>query len=119
MTSHARNTRELSWHLPPPLSRHWRGLFLGLVLVLFGVAVAVWSGGEASERKAILRMSPAERKALYDETLKSTESLCERADADPALLDRCWRSAEFLLAFPECDASCQELAHRHRHGPTR
>lgn len=62
---------------------------------------------------------PEERKALYDQTLQSTESLCAQARTNGALLDRCADSAAFLRAFPECDDACQSRLSVHRRGPKR
>jgi FAD/FMN-containing dehydrogenase len=123
MTPHAHAAHE-----PPPLDRrarsfvgrHWRILAVALA-ALSAIAVMLWPGGEAAERRALLRMAPAERRALYDEMLRSTESLCARSEAatSAALRDRCVQSTRFLRAFPECDDACQRLARAHEPGPTR
>ncbi len=116
MASHVRGSHELA---VGPVTRRRKALGLALGLALFVAAVAIWASREASERHALRRMPPAERRALYEQTLKSTESLCDQAEVDHALLERCRRSAQFLLAFPECDERCQTLVERHRNGPTR
>jgi hypothetical protein len=98
---------------------HWKGLLVALVVALLGAIVASRLLGEAAETRALLRMRPEERKVLYEQTLRSTESLCAQAGTDEALRDRCIDSSQFLLAFPECDDACRNLAQAHRHGPTR
>jgi len=101
------------------LHQHWKGLLVALVVALFGVFIALRWSRDAAETRALLRMPDAERKVLYERTLRSTESLCAQAGTDPALVDRCESSAQFLLAFPECDDACRELARAHWRGPTR
>lgn len=93
---------------------------LALVAVLLGLFVfAVVYGKRQLERDALRRMDPTERRALYESTLRSTEALCSRASAEPALSERCLSEAEFLARFPECDAQCMELVRKHRREATR
>jgi hypothetical protein len=99
--------------------RHWRGLLVAFLAMALGVALVLRPGGEAAERRALERMAPLERQALYQETLRSTESICAQAGTDEALVDRCMDNARFLLAFPECDDACRAIATTHQRLPTR
>lgn len=99
--------------------RRWRGVLLVLALMILGTLVVLRWGGPAAEKRALERMPPAERAALYEKTLRGAESLCAQAGADDALRDRCADSASFLLLFPECDDACRALARTHRREPTR
>jgi hypothetical protein len=89
------------------------------VIVAVGVAILLWSGGLTGERRAIVRMDPVERRALYDETHRNAVALCSQARSEDALRDRCVESASFLLEFPECDEACHAFARAHERGPTR
>ena len=100
-------------------ARRWRGALVVLALMVLGAVVALQWGGAAAERRALERMPPVERAALYEKTLRGAESLCAQAGTDDALRDRCADSASFLLLFPECDNACRALARAHRRGPTR
>ena len=90
-------------------------------LALGGAFVVIQPTGDVAERRAILRMPAAERRALYEQELNSAQSLCAQSDTttNDALRDRCEDSARFLLAFPECDEACRALARAHSRGPTR
>jgi hypothetical protein len=90
-------------------------------LALCGAFVVVGPTGDVAERRVIQRMPAAERRALYEQELRSARSLCEQsvATTNAALRDRCEYSSRFLLAFPECDDACRELAREHSRGPTR
>jgi hypothetical protein len=94
-------------------------LLVALVLALFVLGVILWPGGRLGERRALERMAPSERGALYEETKRNVDAICERAKTELALSDRCNYAAEFLLAFPECDDQCRAFAHARRHTPTR
>ena len=100
-----------------PLFMHHARVALAAVGVALLFALAFRSGGPA-ERRTLLGMSPEARRALYEETRRSTELLCSSA-AGSGLLDRCVDSAAFLLAFPECDEQCRAFARAHRRAPTR
>lgn len=124
MATHTRDTLELQMPTAPtdgrgPLGRHWKGLLGGLVGLLAVFALMLWPGGRAAERGALLRMPPEERRALYEETRRNAVSLCEQAQKEPALVDRCEDAAAFLEAFPECDDACHAFGRAHRPGPTR
>ncbi len=99
--------------------RHWKGLLAAVVVGVVIVVVKLWPGGLAAERRALVKMRPEERRALYQETFRNAGALCAQAQREPALLDRCQGSVAFLLAFPECDAECRAFADAHRRGPTR
>jgi hypothetical protein len=100
-------------------SRHWKAAIVGLLVAALAFAIAIWAGETARERRALLRMDSSDRRALYEDTLRSTETVCARAVADHALQARCESSARFLLAFPECDEGCHAVARGHLAGPTR
>lgn len=90
-----------------------------VALVVALLAVGILFHVIRAERDALIRMPETNRRVLYEQTLRSTQSLCERARTDEALLDRCEDSARFLLSFPECDETCRTFAAAHRRGPAR
>ena len=100
-------------------TEHWKGLLVALVLAFAVALAATRLIGDGAETRAVERMPDAQRRALYEQSLRSTQSLCAQAETDGALVDRCAGSAQFLLAFPECDDACKAFASAHRRGPTR
>jgi hypothetical protein len=103
----------------PFAARHWKGALLVLSIALVGAVVLLRPDGLAGERRALLRMRPEERLALYAETRRNAEALCTQAQTEAALLDLCFEAASFLAVFPECDEACQAFVRAHRRGPTR
>jgi hypothetical protein len=126
MATHAPSLME---DAPPPLRRgrlrrllvRYRARLLVGFAVAGALAVAVVRQRQAGqeERQAIATMPDAERRALYEQVLRSAELLCARARTNDALLDRCTDSATFLLTFPECDDGCRQLSRIHHRGATR
>jgi hypothetical protein len=53
--------------------RHWRPLLVVVVAALAIVVALLQPEGEAAERRALQSMPQAERQALYDEMLRSTQ----------------------------------------------
>ncbi len=78
----------------------WGGLFLLLLL-----AVVIYD--LTAERRAIEKMEPQARAALYQETWKSFRTLCQE-QASLALASRCREQAQFIQSFPECDEACRQ-----------
>jgi hypothetical protein len=79
----------------------------GLALLLL-VAVLVYA--LLGEQRALEKMDPQARAALYEETWRGFRTLCQQ-QASPALAPRCREQAKFLQRFPECDVACrQELS---------
>jgi hypothetical protein len=102
-------------HGSPALSRHF---LVAMVLVLALIAAALlWTkwGGRSEPR--LDQLPAADRRALYERTRADLE-LCA-SGAGAALADHCAHQAELIVAFPECEASCQSLAGRWRSTPTR
>jgi hypothetical protein len=88
-----------------------RVLAVLLAFVVVAVVTAVWMfWNRDGESRALERMSPETRAELYRETLTATRTLCDVARTDESLRERCSSSAEFLLAFPECDDACHTFA---------
>lgn len=79
-----------------------------LVMASFGV---LWYSQGAAEDRALAAMSSSERLALYRRTRQNIQEVCgEHLMAGMA--EFCREQAEFVLRFPECDASCRSLAER-------
>jgi cytochrome b pre-mRNA-processing protein 3 len=93
----------------------WRVL-AGLFVVAL-VGTLLWSMG--AERRAILRMDPVERRAVYEQAFGELQRLCGSGPRDDALEKRCTEQIRFVTQFPECDAPCQELARSHTPLPTK
>ena len=114
MTAHAHEPLELGARYSSFVERRW-----GLVLVGLTIALAVGSFGivitsvDRTERNALMRMNPLERRALYLQTRRNAEELCAQPATDSALADRCIDAARYLSRFPECDESCAAFARAH------
>jgi hypothetical protein len=80
-------------------------VLLGGLLVLLLLALITWR--VLSERRAVERMEPETRAALFKETWQSFQLLCGDG-ADPALASRCKDQADFLRSFPECQGECRQ-----------
>jgi hypothetical protein len=83
-------------------------------LVIFAIALL----RSTSEERALTRLPPVERAAVYQRTLDNLRSTCagERARE---LRDFCRGQAQLALLFPECDAACQATAREELRAPTR
>jgi hypothetical protein len=92
------------------------GVLVGLLVVAMAAGI-LWNLG--AERRAILHMDPVERGVLYERTRGELQVLCGSGRRDDALQKRCQALVDFILQFPECDATCQEIARRHAPKPTR
>src|SRR5262249_41948801 len=101
-------TRQPSRGRGRPSSQYWKLVLLVIAVAIVGLVALVRSMG--AERRALLRIPAHDREVLYQDTFRSTESLCTRARTDAELQDRCVDAANFLLAFPECDEACRSLA---------
>jgi len=105
---------------PPKAARPGRDLAWKVLAPLFLVALAVayfWSLG--AEGRAIARMDPVERRAVYEQAFGELQRLCGTGPRDDALEKRCTEQIQFVLQFPECDAPCQEIARSHTPRPTK
>jgi cytochrome b pre-mRNA-processing protein 3 len=67
-----------------------------------------WLYSRDDERQAIVSMPQNERTSLYQRTFEDLSTTCRVGDV--ALRAYCRRQAEFILKFPQCDATCQALA---------
>jgi len=86
-----------------------------LAAVVLAMVLAVRAGGE---ERALQRLPPAERAALYHRTLDNLTTVC-RADGKRELRDLCRGQAQLALLFPECDVACQATAREQLRTPTR
>jgi hypothetical protein len=60
-----------------------------------------------AEQRALEKMEPQARAALFHETWESFQAVCI-PQAASGLGGRCQQEAQFLLKFPECNAACRE-----------
>jgi hypothetical protein len=88
----------------PVWSRRRVLLWGGLVLLLL-LALGLYD--LTAERRAIEKMEPQARAALYQETWKSFRTLCQE-QTSLALASRCREQAQFIQSFPECDEACRQ-----------
>jgi hypothetical protein len=75
--------------------------------------------GPSSEKRALVRMSPEQRRPLYEESLRHVQAICSCAGSEAVLRDRCVESIRFLSAFPECDDACRTVIREHEPKPMR
>ena len=87
-------------------------------LAIAVAAGALWYASETAELGAISRLPAAERRALYQRTLRTLETSCAPTTKPSGLDQFCHEQAEFIVQFPECDQACLAVANPHR-GPTR
>lgn len=80
-------------------------LLIGGVLIVLLLALITWR--VISERRAVERLDPETRVALFSKTWQSFQLLCGDG-ADPALESRCKDQANFLRDFPECQEECRQ-----------
>jgi hypothetical protein len=97
--------RDLAWKVLAPL------FLLALALAWF------WSLG--AEERAIARMDPVQRRAVYEHAFEEVQRLCGAGPRGDALEKRCLEQVQFILKFPECDARCDEIARSHMPRPTK
>jgi hypothetical protein len=89
-----------------------------LVLAIIAV-LAFWIWREGRERRALSALPAQDRAELYHREFETLRTLCGHGPREDALQQQCKARAEFLLQFPECDASCRELARSHLPTATR
>jgi hypothetical protein len=89
---------------------------LGPLAALALLALGTFHLGE--EGRALRRLPPAERAALYHRTLATLTSVCA-GERRRDLHDLCRGQAQLVLLFPECDAACQATAREQLRAPTR
>jgi hypothetical protein len=96
-------THRLHW--PSPRTLAW----IAVAVALLGLAV-YWVWQKEAERRAVRNLPPAERSALFQRTLQNVQSVC--VQPRDGLSDYCESQANFLAAFPECDAACDTMVRR-------
>lgn len=72
-----------------------------VVPLLLLVAWVWWLG---AERRSIRALPPAERAALFEQTMRGFDALC--VPPRSGLEQHCRREASFLVNFPECTEHC-------------
>jgi cytochrome b pre-mRNA-processing protein 3 len=83
---------------------------LGAILIAVS---AFWIWNRGVESRSLNELAVPERHALYQRTLQTLQSsACDPNHGAHGLHDYCRRQAEFIVEFPECDASCSALAKR-------
>src|SRR4051794_38684997 len=83
-----------------------------IVLLVGGALVLVLLSIYSSRWYALRRMPPDERGRLFQSVRSTVQASC-RSTA-PAVRAECHDQLDFLLLFPECDASCGALAAKYR-----
>jgi hypothetical protein len=71
--------------------------------------IGAWLLWGTQPGRELNNMPAAERKELYSRTLETLRTTCKRSTGE-RLSDYCRDQAEFVLHFPECDATCQRVA---------
>lgn len=94
-----------------------------MVAAAFVVAIAIAAflalRGPSSEQRALSRMAPDERRAVYERAMENLKVLCGRGPRTDALERECEEQIRFVLQFPECDEACVAIARMHQQRPTK
>ncbi len=77
------------------------------IAVLPVVVILVWMWTLGAQRRAIEAMPPADRAALYEESLEAFKTACTPPRA--GLFDHCRAQADFLTNFDRCADECRSL----------
>jgi hypothetical protein len=101
----------------PQRSSDRTGWALALTIALGLAAAFTWSAG--AEGRAIARLDPVQRRAVYEQAFGELQRLCGAGPRGDALEKRCVEQVAYVLQFPECDAPCQLLAGTHNPRPTK
>jgi cytochrome b pre-mRNA-processing protein 3 len=92
---------------------------LGVAALAAALVVAsAWLWHSGAERRAIQKLQPDERRALYERTLGTLRAPCGIENHSEGLEAYCREQSEFIVQFPECDSACAALARQHL-TPTR
>jgi hypothetical protein len=99
--------------------RRRRGVLWSGALILSIGLLALWVWSRGAERRAIERLPPETRQALYSRELENFRTICGQGRRIDDLESRCEERAQFLVKFSECDADCQTMAKTHLISPAR
>ena len=88
-----------------------RSAWVGRLMVILALtaAIATWLWIEGAEERALSDLPVSERRSIYARELENLRALCAPLVSGD-LSKRCRERAAFVLEFPECDSSCQEIA---------
>jgi cytochrome b pre-mRNA-processing protein 3 len=94
-----------------------RALFALAALAVLAMVALLLLRATAEER-ALTRLPPAERAALYQRTLDNVRTVCA-GERGRELRGFCRGQAELVLLFPECDGACRATSRELLRTPTR
>jgi cytochrome b pre-mRNA-processing protein 3 len=118
--THSRHTEgdelDADGHSPSKVRRVLTLSALGLVV---GGMILSWLWERGAEKRALMNLSPQERRPVYTRELENLHVLCGDGPGKEAMAERCRTQAEFLLDFPECDAACQAFVQEQRPHATK
>lgn len=101
----------------PPKRRRALRAWIGAAILIVA-ALGGWYLRWASTGGEIESLPANERHAFYVRTLEDLRTVCTRTSG-PNLDEHCRDQARLLVRFPECDATCQEVAQRFLAAPNR
>jgi hypothetical protein len=99
------------FRLPHP-NRASLAVAAAMAVAFVALLAAIWLANEWSKDRAIRELPDQERKALYEHTMMTLETVCSAPRWPNGLAQYCRDQAELAARFPECDARCRELAER-------
>jgi hypothetical protein len=95
-------------------------------LIAWVVAAAIAAGTAiaalrtpSAEQRALSRMPPDERGAVYERAMENVRALCGEGPRTDALERECAERIRFVLQFPECDDASRAMARMHQPRPTK
>jgi phosphate/sulfate permease len=89
------------------------------IALAIAIAFLVAMRRPTAEQRALSRMAPDERRAVYERAMENLKVLCGRGPRTDALERECTTQIEFLLQFPECDDACRSIAQMHQPLPKK
>jgi hypothetical protein len=97
--------------------RWWTLIALGALAL--ALALIALLAAPTPEERALGRMAPDERQAVYARGMENLRVLCGEGRRSDALEQECAEQIRFLLQFPECDEACRAIARLHQPRPTK
>src|SRR6187551_2759400 len=92
-------------------AQHKASAVVIVILLLAAIGcVVLWHWSRDDEATAIRALPAADRRALFEGTLRTLQSVCDAQRRPPGLDGFCNEQAIFVEQFSECETACRALA---------